>query len=217
MLVLSRWRGGGGTGGSQSSASCSLFSNCPYFFVPFSADSHPLLRFSHYDVNDGIFTPYCNRECFGLVQKKNSVVNQTTLHSPPSLLKRHSFDTSLHSVFNCELQSYGASSQEDLPWMDFSPSYWKYWDRSKWSLISDTVNRCVHVSCYVIHVLWCKRLGKVFIFTGSNPVFFIPNTNFHLFNLVFSHIKFCFKLWRMLNGGQEMLCSFHWLDVSSNK
>ena len=116
-------KGGRGTGGSQSSASCSLFSNCPYFFVSFSADSHPLLRFSHYDVNDGIFTPYCNRECFGLVQKKNSVVNQTTLHSPPSLLKRHSFDTSFHSVFNCELQSYGASSQEDLPWMDFSPSY----------------------------------------------------------------------------------------------
>ena len=114
----------------------------------------------------------------------------------------------IFSVFNCELQSYGASSQEDLPWKDFPPSYWKYWDRSKWSLMtfdltcvviltenfdslqeswdSDTVNRCVHVSCYVIQVLWCKRLGKVFIFTGSNAVFFIPNTNFHLFNLVFS-------------------------------
>ena len=50
--------------------------------------------------------------------------------------------------------------------------------------MSDTVNKCVHVSCYVIHVLWCKRLGKVFIFTGSNAVFFIPNTNFYLFNLV---------------------------------
>ena len=33
---------------------------------------------------------------------KNCVVNQTTLHSPAWLLKRHSFDTSLHHMTNLQ-------------------------------------------------------------------------------------------------------------------
>ena len=62
----------------------------------------------------------------------------------------------------------------------------KYWDRSKWSLTTfdltrfvvlaenfdrkrdgrdtdttDTVDTSVYVLCHLIHVLWCKRLGKV--------------------------------------------------------
>ena len=150
MLVLSRWRGEGGLGGSKSSTSCTLFSHCPYFFVPFSADSHPLLCFSHYDVNDVILSPYCNRECFGLVQNKKLCCksNHSTLSSMiiEAAFPWHKFTPrgKIFSVFNSELQSYGASSQEDLPWKDFSPSYWKYWDRSKWSL------RTFDLTCVVI-------------------------------------------------------------------
>ena len=64
-----------------------------------------------------------------LYKIKNCVVNRTTPHSPARSLKRHSFDISLHhaaksSVF-CELQSYGASSEEGLPWTDFSPPHSK--------------------------------------------------------------------------------------------
>ena len=81
-MVLSRWRWGGGTGGVT--IFCFLY---PVLRLPilvcFSADSHPLLRFSHYDLNDGIFTPYCNRECFGLVQNKKLCCksNHSTLAS----------------------------------------------------------------------------------------------------------------------------------------
>ena len=70
--------------------------------------------------------------------------------------------------------------------------------------------------CHLIHVLWCKRLGKVSNFTGSNAVF-LPRERIFVFWLL-SCIKFCFKPRRKLNGSQEtLLSSFLWLDVSSNK
>ena len=70
--------------------------------------------------------------------------------------------------------------------------------------------------CHLIHVLWCKRLGKVSNFTGSNAVF-LPRERIFVFWLL-SRIKFCFKPRRKLNGSQEtLLSSFLWLDVSSNK
>ena len=57
---------------------------------------------------------------------KNWVVNRTTLHSPARWLKHHSFDSSLHHVAKslvfCDLQSYEASSQEGLLWIDFFPT-----------------------------------------------------------------------------------------------
>ena len=119
----------GGTGGSESPTSPTLFSRLLYFFVPLSPDSRPLLCFSRYHVNHAAWLRILiGRECFGLQSEiKNCVVNRTTPHSPARSLKRHSFDTSLHhaaksSVF-CELQSYGASSQEGLPWTDFSPPH----------------------------------------------------------------------------------------------
>ena len=106
-------------------------SRLPYFFVLLSPDSRPLLCFSRYHVNHAVWLRILiGRECFGLQSEiKNCVVNRTTPHSPARSLKGHSFDTSLHhaaksSVF-CELQSYGASSQEGLPWTDFSPPHLK--------------------------------------------------------------------------------------------
>ena len=44
----------GGTGGSQSPASRIPFSRLPYFFVPLSPDSRPLLCFSSYHVNHAV-------------------------------------------------------------------------------------------------------------------------------------------------------------------
>ena len=45
--------------------------------------------------------------------------------------------------------------------------------------------------------------------------FFIPSMNFHF--LTFLAYKFCFKRRKTLNGSQETLGSFLWLDVSSDK
>ena len=48
---------------------------------------------------------------------------------------------------------------------------------------TDTVDTCVHVWCHLIHDLWCKRLGKVSNFTGSNAVlFFNPEYEFSFFD-----------------------------------
>ena len=91
--------------------------------------SRPLLCFSRYHVNHAVWLPILIGSALALSKIKNCVVNQTTSHSPARSLKRHSFNTSLHhaaksSVF-CELQSTGASSQEGLPWTDFSPPHRK--------------------------------------------------------------------------------------------
>ena len=46
-----------------------------------------------------------------------------------------------------------------------------------------TVDTRVHVWCHLIHDLWCKRLGKVSNFTGSNAVlFFNPEYEFSFFD-----------------------------------
>ena len=48
---------------------------------------------------------------------------------------------------------------------------------------TDTVDTRVHVWCHLIHDLWCKRLGKVSNFTGSNAVpFFFPEYEFSFFD-----------------------------------
>ena len=74
---------------------------------------------------------------------------------------------------------------------------------------TDTVYTRVHVLCHLIHDLWCKRLGKVSSLTGSNAVFSLSRVRIFGFWL-FSHIKFCFKPRRTLNG--RCLGSFLWLD-----
>ena len=142
---------------------------------------------------------------------KNCVVNQTTLHSPAWLLKRHSFDTSLHHVTKSSVFSVvNYSHMEQSPRKIFHGWIFPHhtentetdqsglWWHLTWLVLSFlqrilraskrhetltwvTRSTDVYMSCYVINVLWCKWLGKVFIFTGSNPVFFISNTNFHLF------------------------------------
>ena len=80
---------------------------------------------------------------------------------------------------------------------------------------TDIVDTPVHVSYCLIHDLLCKRLGsKISNFTRSNAVrffFVVASTNFRVW--LFSHIKFCFKPCRRLNGSQETLLGlFLWLD-----
>ena len=135
------------SGGSQSLASRTPFSRLPYFFVALSPDSRPLLCFSCYHVNHAVWLPILTGSALALSKIKNGVVNRTTSHSPARSLKRHSFDTTLHhaaksSVF-CELELYGASSQEGLPWKDFSPPHRRIRDRSKWSLTTFYLTRFV--------------------------------------------------------------------------
>ena len=72
-------------------------------------------------------TPYPNRECFGLVQNKKLCCKSNHFALSSAIIEtaflRHKFD--LKSSVFCELQSYGASSQEGLPWTDFSPPHRK--------------------------------------------------------------------------------------------
>ena len=137
-----RW-GGGGPGGHNLPLTVPRFPP-PVFFCPFVSRFPPFIVFLPLPCKSRGLTPCSNRDCFGFVQKKNCFVNRTTSHSTARSLKRHSFDTSLHhaaksSVF-CELQSYGASSQEGLPWTDFSPPHR---DQSKWSLTTFYLTRFV--------------------------------------------------------------------------
>ena len=102
-------------------------------FCPFVSRLPPFIVFLLLSCKSRCLTPYSNMECFGLSKMKIAVVNRTTSHSPARSLKRHSFDTTLHhaaksSVF-CELELYGASSQEGLPWKDFSPPHRRIRDR----------------------------------------------------------------------------------------
>ena len=101
----------------------------PVLFCPFVSRLPPFIVFLPLSCKSRCLTSYSNREgvLWPSVRNKNCVVSRTTPHSPARSLKRHSFDTSLHhaaksSVF-CELQLYGASSQEGLPWTDFSPPH----------------------------------------------------------------------------------------------
>ena len=183
----------------------------PVLFRPFVSWLPPFIVFLPLSCKSRCLTPYSNREGFCFVQnKKNCVVNRTSSHSPARSLKRHSFDTSLHhaaksSVF-CELQSYGASSQEGLPWTDFSPPNRKIprpikmvfddilpdsrccsYDETL-TRLTCTVDTRVHVSFHLIHVLWCKRLGNVSNFTGSNAVFFFFYPDYEFSFFVFSRV-----------------------------
>ena len=66
-----RRKWGGDREGSQSPTSRTPFSRLPYFFVPLSPDSRPLLCFSRYHVNHAVWLRILiGRECFGLVQNK---------------------------------------------------------------------------------------------------------------------------------------------------
>ena len=136
----------------------------PILFCPFVSRFPPFIVFLPLSCKSRCLTPCSKRECFGqlasLSKIKNGVVNRASPHPPTWSLKWHSFDTSLHhaakpSVF-CELQSYRASSL-CLSYGEFrqlarQTRYWHNW-------------HSVHVSCYLIHVLW--RKGPVIIYRGG--------------------------------------------------
>ena len=64
--------GGGGTGGSESPASRTMFSHLPYFYAPLSPDSYPSLCCSHLQVNQEDQKPGFN---FQTVPKLNILVH----------------------------------------------------------------------------------------------------------------------------------------------
>ena len=104
-----------------------------------------------------------------------------------------------------------------LTWDSLCHSCGEFWQLARQTRdtdTTDTVDTPVHVSYCLIHDLLCKRLGsKVSNFTRSNAVFFVvvASTNFRVW--LFSHLNFCFKPCRRLNGSQETLLGlFLWLD-----
>ena len=63
---------GGGTGGSESPASRTMFSHLPYFYAPLSPDSHPSLCCSRLQVNQEDQKPGFN---FQTVPKLNILIH----------------------------------------------------------------------------------------------------------------------------------------------
>ena len=120
----------------------------PYFFVPLSPDSRPLLCFSCYHVNHAVLTPYSNRKCFGLVQNKKWCCKSNHFALSSAIIEaaflRHNF-TPHSKIFNVlwtrvvRIELLGRSSI----WMDFSPPHRRIRDRSKWSLTTFHLARFV--------------------------------------------------------------------------
>ena len=118
----------------------------------------------------------------------------------------------------------------------------KYWDRSKWSLMTfdiwpethfvilaenfdswrdrqETLTRLTQSThlymCHTVSFMTCYVSGLDQRFPTSPEVmlffFFVASTNFRVW--LFSHLNFCFKPCRRLNGSQETLLGlFLWLD-----
>ena len=134
VCVCVGWGGGGGTGGSQSPAYRTPLSRLPYFFVPLSPDSRPLLCFSRYHVNHAVWLPVLIGSDLALSKKKLFwKSNHFALYSAiiEAAFLRYKF-TPRSKIFSVLWTTVvRASSQEGLPWTDFSPPHR---DRSKWSL-----------------------------------------------------------------------------------
>ena len=92
----------------------------PVLFRPLVTRLTPFIVFLLYHVNHAVWLPILTGSALALSKIKNGFVNRTTSYSPARSLKRHSFDTTLHhtakSSMFCELESYGSSSQEGLPY-----------------------------------------------------------------------------------------------------
>ena len=107
-----------------------------------------------------------------------------------------------------------------LTWDSLCHSCGEFWQLARQTRdtdTTDTVDTPVHVSYCLIHDLLCKRLGsKVSNFIRSYKCCFffvvVASTNFRVW--LFSHINFCFKPCRRLNGSQKTLLGlFLWLDA----
>ena len=127
-LVTKDWSGNFVVGDRGVTISCFPYPVLPppVPFCPFVSQLPPLIVFLPLSCKSRCLTPYFNRECFGLVQNKKLCCksNHFALSSAvieAAFLQHHAAKS---SVF-CELQSYGASSQEGLPWTDFSPPHCK--------------------------------------------------------------------------------------------
>ena len=134
--------GGGGWPGSQSPAYRTPFSRLPYFFVPLSPDSRPL--FSRYHVNHAVWLPVLIGSALALSKTKKLFCksNHFALYSAiiEAAFLRYKF-TPRSKIFSVLWTTVvRASSQEGLPWTDFSPPHR---DRSKWSLTTFYLTRFV--------------------------------------------------------------------------
>ena len=152
-------------------------------------------------------------------------------------LKPHSFEASLHhkakSSVIWDVQSHEASSQEGLPWTEFSLPHRKIlrpvnivFDVLTWMTLNRFLCRrfstayqtlkykCRCVVCHAISrpvTLWIKGISK---FTGSNAVF---TARVHIY--VFLLPKFSVKHWWMLNGNFKPLLDkcFDWIIPSDKQ
>ena len=99
----------------------------PVLFCPLVTRLTPFIVFLLYHVNHAVWLPILTGSALALSKIKNGFVNRTTSYSPARSLKRHSFDTTLHhtakSSMFCELESYGSSSQEGLPYGRIFPHH----------------------------------------------------------------------------------------------
>ena len=223
--------GGGGTGGSQSPASRTLFSRLPYLFVPLSPNSRPLLCFSRYHVNHAVWLPILIGSALALSKIKNCVVNLTTSHkfTPRSKIFSVLWTTvvrselpgrsSMDGFFPTTLQS--TETDQNGLWRHFTWLALLFLRRiSTASETDETLTRMTQ-SISSTHVYMCHAISFMSYdvndlerFPISQEVmlfFFIPSMNFHF--LTFLAYKFCFKPRKTLNGSQETLGSFLWLDV----
>ena len=155
-----------------------------------------------------VWLPILMGSALALSKIKNCVETWTTPHSSAHPLEQHCFETSLHheakSSVIWDVQSNGASSQEGLPWTDFSwpqrkilrPINIVFDDiLPKWPWIAFFAGDfrqlhltrhwsiSVHVSCVMLsHDLWRNKL-KGISNTPRVMLFFKPESCFQNFLL----------------------------------
>ena len=105
-----------------------------------------------------------------------------------------------------------------LTWDSLCHSCGEFWQLARQTRdtdTTDTVDTPVHVSC-TVSFMACYVSGLDQRFPASPEVmlfffFVVASTHFRVW--LFSHLNFCFKPCRRLNGSQEMLLGlFLWLD-----
>ena len=212
----------------------------PYFFVPLSPDSRPLLCFSCYHVNHAVLTPYSNRKCFGLVQNKKWCCKSNHFALSSAIIEaaflRHNF-TPRSKIFSVlwtrvvRSELPGRSSMEG-----FFPTTPKN-PRPIKMVFDDILSDSLCCSCgefgqlarqtrhwhdwhswhtyrvYMCHAIsFMSYISDLEKFPISQKFFSLSRVQPFVF-WHFSRIKFCFKPRRTLNGSQEtLLGSFLWLD-----
>ena len=194
----------------------------PVLFCPFVSRLLPFIVFLPLSCKSCCLTPYSNRECFGPLIEAAFLRHKFTLRSKilsvlwtivvrSNLLRRSS------------MEGFFPTTPKTL--RPIKNGLWRHFiwlallslrRISTASETDKTLTQLTHV--YMCHAIsFMSHLEKFPISQEVMLFFLILELRLFVFWL-FSHIKFCFKPRRTLNGSQEtLLGSFLWLDVSSNK